>query len=643
MRISPRALVLLVGLLFLPDALRAAPVHQWSKRFGDAREEECPAVATDGSGNVFIAGLFYGTVNFGGGILTCDGSQDIFLAKFDMAGNHIWSKRFGNVGRSGAMSVATDGLGNVCITGYSTGSINFGGGNRFGVGEQDVFVAKFDAAGNHIWSNIFGAGSLGPPYFQLGYDVAMDGSGNALVTGYCQGGVDFGGGPLSSAGQDVFIAKFDPSGNHLWSKSFGDANSQTSYSLAIDGSGDVVIAGEVYGSVNFGGGLLTSAGDADIFLARFDAAGNHLWSRRYGDGAYQIAFAVAIDGSNGISVTGPNYGTVDLGGGPLASTGSSDAFIAKLDAAGNHSWSRSFGDPSDQAPRSIASVGNETVVTGYFRGTIDFGGGILTSAGHADIFITRFDASGYHLWSRQFGDAGSQVGLGVATDGFGGVIVAGIFSSTVDFGGGPLASASTESDIFLVRLADEATVPVLITSFEATLRKTAVSLRWDVWSDEDIESFSLYRREDAAALPIMIAEKYNASTRSYIDANVKPGNAYHYELVVHTRDGGEFRSPIVTAQIPSLTTSLDQNVPNPFNPETSIPFSLSREGRVTLRIYDASGRFVATLLDENRGAGEHVARWDGRDARGRASSSGVYFVRLESNGATQTRKLVLLK
>jgi hypothetical protein len=92
-----------------------------------------------------------------------------------------------------------------------------------------------------------------------------------------------------------------------------------------------------------------------------------------------------------------------------------------------------------------------------------------------------------------------------------------------------------------------------------------------------------------------------------------------------------------------LATQLGPNYPNPFNPETSIPFVLGRDGRVTLRIFDVNGRFVATLLDENRGAGQHVARWDGRDARGRASSSGVYFVRLDANTMTATRKIVLLK
>ena len=100
--------------------------------------------------------------------------------------------------------------------------------------------------------------------------------------------------------------------------------------------------------------------------------------------------------------------------------------------------------------------------------------------------------------------------------------------------------------------------------------------------------------------------------------------------------------PVAVGDTPRAAR-LGQNYPNPFNPETSIPFSLARDGRVTLRVYDVSGHFVATLLDENRAAGDHVARWDGRDARGRASASGVYLVRLQARGTTETRKIALLK
>lgn len=92
-----------------------------------------------------------------------------------------------------------------------------------------------------------------------------------------------------------------------------------------------------------------------------------------------------------------------------------------------------------------------------------------------------------------------------------------------------------------------------------------------------------------------------------------------------------------------LATTIGQNYPNPFNPGTSIPFTLARAGRVTLRIYDVSGRLVATVLDEHRDAGSHVARWDGRRDDAGVVASGVYFARIEADGETNTRRMVLLK
>jgi hypothetical protein len=96
------------------------------------------------------------------------------------------------------------------------------------------------------------------------------------------------------------------------------------------------------------------------------------------------------------------------------------------------------------------------------------------------------------------------------------------------------------------------------------------------------------------------------------------------------------------SSVPSLVT-LGQNYPNPFNPETSIPFTLARAGHVSLTIYDVSGRLIVTLVNEQRRAGEHVARWNGRDARGNVAPTGVYFVRLQANGRTATSKLALMK
>ena len=103
------------------------------------------------------------------------------------------------------------------------------------------------------------------------------------------------------------------------------------------------------------------------------------------------------------------------------------------------------------------------------------------------------------------------------------------------------------------------------------------------------------------------------------------------------------QSPPTSIGTAHTIAGLAQNFPNPFNPATSIPFSLARAGAVTLRIYDVSGAHVATLVDEHREAGEHIARWNGRDARGKAAPTGIYFVRLEAAGVSETRKIAFVK
>jgi hypothetical protein len=318
----------------------------------------------------------------------------------------------------------------------------------------DIFLAKFDTAGNHVWSKRFGdAGD------QTGTSLAVDGAGNVLLTGSFSGSVDFGGGPLTSAGgRDIFLAKFDTAGSHLWSKRFGDASDQHGYSVAVDGAGNALLTGYFYGSVDFGGGALLSAVFSDIFLAKFDPAGNHLWSKRFGDADFQIGLGVAADGSGNVLLTGWFDGSVDFGGTPMSASGAADIFLAKFNSAGNHLWSQHFSGAGELKVSSLALDGaGNVLLTGELTSSVDFGGGALTSAGSTDIFLAKFDPAGSHLWSKRFGDAGSQGGYSVAASGAGNVLITGYFSGSVDFGGGPLMSAGSQ-DAFLAKFGEVASV-----------------------------------------------------------------------------------------------------------------------------------------------------------------------------------------
>jgi hypothetical protein len=372
----------------------------WSKGFGDAADDEVGwSVAVDGAGNVIVTGTFGGTVDFGGGPLVSAGQNDLFVAKLDAAGNHLWSKRFGDADMQMRAKVAVDGSGNVVLAGGFYGTVDFGGGPLVSAGGSDIFVAELDAAGDHLWSQAFGDAADD----QAAWTVVADSAGSVVLAGPFAGTVDFGGGPLVSAsGGDLFVTKLDASGNHLWSKLLGDAGSTFWHSIgaAADGSDDLVLTGGFTGTVDFGGVPLVSAGGGDIFVAKLDAAGNHLWSERFGDADDQSGAAVAVDGSGNVVLTGYARGTTDFGGAPLTSAGVYDVFVTKLDASGQHLWSQRFGDEHDQWGVGVAIDGaGNVLLTGTARGLVDFGGGALGRRDVSDAFLAKFDPSGSYLWS----------------------------------------------------------------------------------------------------------------------------------------------------------------------------------------------------------------------------------------------------
>jgi hypothetical protein len=308
------------------------------------------------------------------------------------------------------------------------------------------------SAGKYLWSVRFGDTNS-----QNANAVAVDASGNVIVAGSFAGTVDFGGGALTSAGlRDFFVAKFTPDGTYIWSKRFGDASDQWDPCVAVDASGNVIVAGGFEGSVNFGGGTLTSAGWDDVFVAKLGSDGAHVWSKRFGDGDIQTADAVAVDASGNVIITGILRGTVNFGGGALTSAGINDVFVAKFTSSGAHVWSKRFGDSNNQFSTAIAASDGSVIVAGNFQGTINFGGGALTSAGDYDGFIAKFGSDGAHQWSKRFGDASSQYVAGTAADESGNVTITGGFNGTVNFGGGALTSAGSY-DIFVAKFMSDGT------------------------------------------------------------------------------------------------------------------------------------------------------------------------------------------
>jgi hypothetical protein len=183
---------------------------------------------------------------------------------------------------------------------------------------------------------------------------------------------------------------------------------------------------------------------------------------------------------------------------------------------------------------------------------------------------------------------------------------------------------------------------VAILSFAVDQSAQGVTLRAAFHSDLVVERVNVYRGGPHGALAKIDQLSGGGGKFAYVDRGVEPGATYRYQIGVVDADG-EFFSPITTVSVDALSAALEQNRPNPFNPSTTIRFVVPEREHVSLAVYDASGRIVRRLLDETARAGVREVVWDGRDERGVAQSSGVYFYRLSTGKRVESRKMVLLK
>jgi len=260
----------------------------WAKSFGGSSPDAGYSIAVDSSGNLYATGAFQGTADFDPGAgtsnLTSAGGADVFVSKLDSSGNLVWAKGFGGSSGDVGNSIAVDSSGNLYATGdfYSTVDFDPGAGtsNLTSAGGSDVFVSKLDSSGNLVWAKSFGGSSP-----DIGYSIAVDGSGNVYTTGFFEGTADFDPGAgtsnLGSAGgDDVFVSKLDSSGALVWAKSFGGSSPDAGYSIAVDSSGNLYTTGYFVGTVDFDPGAgtsnLTSAGSYDVFVLKLTSSGEAL-------------------------------------------------------------------------------------------------------------------------------------------------------------------------------------------------------------------------------------------------------------------------------------------------------------------------------------------------------------------------------
>jgi len=253
--------------------------YQWGNTWGGDSYDDGPSVAVD-DGGVYDAGMYMSlNCDFDPGagtdIHSSNGDIDVFINKFDLNGNHIWTKTWGGTGADDAGKIITDGAGHFYVAGYFTGTADFDPGpgtfNLTGAGGiADIFISKFDTTGNFKWAETMGGAGE-----DKGFALTWDGGSSLFSSGYFTGTADFDPGPgtanLTSAGSyDVFVCKLDTAGNFFWAKQMGGTGDDKGISCSFANMGNLYILGGFSATADFDpdAGIynLTSLGGTDIFI-----------------------------------------------------------------------------------------------------------------------------------------------------------------------------------------------------------------------------------------------------------------------------------------------------------------------------------------------------------------------------------------
>jgi hypothetical protein len=342
--------------------------RNWIVQFGSADYDYVDGVAVDANGDAYVLGHTGGTL-LGSPVINLGGT-DLFLVKLDGNGVVLWTRMLGSAGDEWPEGMALTSTGDIYVTGFTDGVLT-----GVSAGGQDYFLGRYDPAGNLVM--LVQGGSAGNDRAKA---VAVGPADNPYIVGDTDGDLE----GVQAGNADIFVAKFDDAGNRLWLDQRGTADLDLGAGIAVNGDQQVFVAGST--ALGMDGNV--SAGAMDVVLLRYSTAGAWQFTRQRGSVSSDVAAGIALTANGGPVVVGTTSATLD----GIAPNGTSDAFVMRFGKAGAWVWTRLSGATYPDSGRGVAlSARDDIYLAGDFVGTI---AGVPAVMGTLDIFAASWDVTG---------------------------------------------------------------------------------------------------------------------------------------------------------------------------------------------------------------------------------------------------------
>jgi hypothetical protein len=525
-----------------------------------------------------------------------------------------WAVNKGGDNYENPTSISVDPNGNSAITGEFMGTFVIGNDTLTASSFRDVFTLILDSNGVALR----GMAGTGDGAENIGTGIASDSNGNIFITGDFTGTITFGDVPLVSAGVgDIFIVKYDGTGNLLWARRAGGSSEIHARDIAVDAAGHCYITGEFYDSASFDGNVVYSTIADDVFTAKYDPDGNGLWAESCGGLSGDWGTGIAVDSLGNVFIAGYFQSQFVFNDITHSSEGNRDLFVAKYDASGAPQWAVTGGGEGNEFFNKIAvDYSNSRVyVTGEFESSSILIGGIDLQNANAspprrDILLVAFDSDGAAQWAIRAGSMEHDYANDVAVDRNGDVYVTGSFNDTIVFDDITLVNSS--GDLYLAKLdpSGNALWAIMPEANTASAESRSVT----AYLNRPMIAGSLVA---GMGPPILVFNDdtliSNGSTDAFV-AKIGP------PCDVATGVESHIENPVPFSVYP-----------NPFFDMLSIRMDGDGQGVLDLKLYDLNGRLV--YADVYRDHENITITTDQLPA-------GIYFLQLRTGDAVHCMKMI---